>query len=101
MLSDPVLTTRRLYKEVLLVALKRAEKMYEVKDGPGAIELLKEVIPLAQLALELVDTIMLYKLIAHIELHCKEYDRALDVFHLIAYMCSNKESLALFRLESL
>lgn len=44
---------------------------------------------------------MLYKLIAQIEYHRKQYDRALQVCHLIIYMCSLKEILADIRLEAL
>ena len=60
-------TTHRLYKEVLMIALKRAEKMYELKDYQNAIDLIKEMIPLAKYAIELLDSMMLYKLIATIE----------------------------------
>lgn len=59
------------------------------------------MLPLVQFALELLDLMMLYKLIAQIEYHRKQYDRALQVCHLIIYMCSLKEILADIRLEAL
>ena len=52
------------------------------------------MIPLAQFALELEDTIFLYKLVATIEYHGKKYNKVLEICHLIVYMCANKENLS-------
>ena len=75
--------------------------MYEAKDYQSAINLLKEMIPLSQYALELVDTMMLYKLIARIEYHSKDYDRAREICHVVIYMCASLENLTQIRLEAL
>ena len=99
--SDPIHTTHRLYKEVILVVLKKSRQHYEFKDYDSSIELLNSVIPLAQFALELVEVLMLYKLIATIEFARKAFEKALKVCHLVVYMCANTSALCNIRLEML
>lgn len=84
--SDPILTTRRLYKSVLLTTLKKAESLFQQRDNSQCVHLLKQAIPLTRLALDYVDTLMLYKLVADVEFLSKNFDEALNVCHVVNYI---------------
>ena len=65
--SDPIQTTQRLYKHVIRAVLTKSRQWYELKEYDRIIELLHGVIPLTQSARELIDAILIYKLIANVE----------------------------------
>ena len=72
--------------------------MYKQEFCPETInslltELLKSIIPLSQFALELFDTLMLYKLVATIEFDRKEFQNALNICHLMIYVCGINDQL--------
>lgn len=93
LLSNPIHTTQRLYKHVIHVTVKKSRQWYEVEKYDFAIELLKSIIPLSQFALELFDTLMLYKLVATIEFDRKEFQNALNICHLMIYVCGINDQL--------
>ena len=66
-----------------------------------SIATIEAVIPLARYALELVDMLNLYRLVATTEYKRKEYQTSLDHCHIIIYMCSSIEELQELRLEML
>ena len=65
--SNPIHTTERLYKHMIHVTVNKSKQWFEDKEYDLAIELLQNVLNLSQIALELFDILMLYKLIAQVE----------------------------------
>jgi len=85
----------------LLAALKKSQARFEQKEYDGAIDLLLSMISLSQFALELTESLLLYKVIAAIEFQRKAYKRALKICHLVIYLCALKDELSEIRLEML
>ena len=71
---------------MILATVKKAQELFENKDQERCIALLKSAIPLARLALNMVDTVLLYKLIASLHFDNREYDAALKVCHIVNYV---------------
>ena len=65
------------------------------------MDLLLSLVPLAQFALEIIDCLMIYKLVATVEFDRQSYAKALEVSHLVVYMCSDKDYLANIRHQCL
>ena len=59
------------------------------------------MIPLARYALELVDMLNLYRIVATTEFKRKEYLTSLHTSHMVVYMCSSIAALQELRLEML
>ena len=62
--SNPIQTTQRLYKSVLHTGLIAAMEFVDEKDTISSIELLEDLIPLCEYAVDLNDCMQLHSLIS-------------------------------------
>ena len=91
--SDPVMTTRRLYKHVLHQTVKSATQLYADKKISDSIKLIQTIIPLCQLALELTDTVKMHFMIAEIQFIHGRFDKACKFCEIVIYLAKGSNSL--------
>ena len=95
------MTSERLYKNVLHAALTKAMEFVDEKEFNSCLELLYEIIPLCEYAIDLNDCMQLHALISWQEFTRKNYRTAVSQSDLVVALCGTNEAMSDAKGESL